>query len=432
MDPIENMDVAPKKKGRPKKIVQESTTIHTIGDKDVKRESPKKRGRKKKEPVIDENVVKQKKKRGRKAAIKYFSSSIRKKIPLTAVIQDNNQYILHLDVPDSAQDSSANSKAEAVLVSETDNNHVAGCDETFPLSVAEANDAETEADADTESTEDDIHTDLKELYQKRLKNRDVQDQLLIQKLEKLAITNEPNEIDPLLQSLLKPKHTHCTETKTHGKEEVDNNRKKGYFEMMYDFVHNEEWLSRTNVCCWWCCHQFEGVPLGLPLKYVKQFNKFRVRGVFCSFPCMLSFNLCSSDPSSRTSRDLINFLHFKLTGQQLKCSRAPPKWTLKMFGGELGIDAFRQSGNSDNDNAKMYKMIYYPMFMSKDYVEEVDIANIKSANQNVFVSNSHINAYKGTPQTHDKLIRDARTRLSKMEDTVVTPTNTIDKFIKFS
>lgn len=72
------------------------------------------------------------------------------------------------------------------------------------------------------------------------------------------------------------------------------------------------------------------------------------------------------------------------------------------------------------------------MFMSKDYVEEVDIANIKSANQNVFVSNSHINAYKGTPQTHDKLIRDARTRLSKMEDTVVTPTNTIDKFIKFS
>jgi len=81
--------VVKRKKGRPRK----DTTLQEVPKVP---EEKKKRGRKKKEVVIEE--VKQKKKRGRKAAVKYFSSSIRKKIPLTTVLQDNNNYILHLDV----------------------------------------------------------------------------------------------------------------------------------------------------------------------------------------------------------------------------------------------------------------------------------------------------------------------------------------------
>lgn len=417
------MDLVPKKKGRPKKVVQDPP--ESVEGEDVKKDhvSPKKRGRKKKEQVTEDPVVKQKKKRGRKAAIKYFSSSIRKKIPLTAVIQDNNQYILHLDVPNTPSDDN-----NVVLQTEPQNmgTPTEQCEAPLPIELTD------HTDSHTDSTEGEA--DLKDLYEKRLKNRDVQDQMLIQKLEKLAISNEPNEIDPLLQSLLKSKSTSpndCCETDATDKEIVQKNRKKGYFELMYEFVHNEEWIGDTNICCWWCCHGFEGVPLGLPLKFIKQINKFRVRGVFCSFPCMLSFNLCSSDPSSRTTHDLINYLHFKLTGQHLTCRRAPPKWTLKMFGGELSIEEFRQSNESGT--AKLYKMIYYPMFMSKDYVEEVDIANIKNANQNVFVTNSNsFTTHKQNMHSHDKIIQDAKTRLSKMENTVVTPTNTIDKFIKFS
>lgn len=418
------MDIAPKKKGRPKKIVQDPQE-NIEGTSTTKKEcvSPKKRGRKKKEQVVEDPIVKQKKKRGRKAAIKYFSSSIRKKIPLTAVIQDNNQYILHLDVPNSSVEDN-----NLGLQTEPQNMGTPSEQCEVPLSIEHSD----QTDSHTDST--DGEADLKDLYEKRLKNRDVQDQMLIQKLEKLAVSNEPNEIDPLLQSLLKSKHTtnhDCSVTHTADEEIVQKNRKKGYFELMYEFVHNEEWLANTNVCCWWCCHGFEGVPLGLPLKLIKRINKFRVRGVFCSFPCMLAFNTCSSDPSSRTTHDLINYLHFKLTGQHLKCRRAPPKWTLKMFGGELSIEEFRQS--SANDTAKIYKMIYYPMFMSKDYVEEVDIANIKNANQNVFVTNANsFSSHKPNMHSHDKIIQDAKTRLSKMENTVVTPTNTIDKFIKFS
>ena len=88
----ENEDVViiKRKKGRPRKEVVENVPAVP--------EEKKKRGRKKKEVVVEE--IKKKKKRGRKAAVKYFSSSIRKKIPLTTVLQDKNNYILHLDVKD--------------------------------------------------------------------------------------------------------------------------------------------------------------------------------------------------------------------------------------------------------------------------------------------------------------------------------------------
>ena len=92
LDITDNVEpVIKRKKGRPRK----DTTLQNVPKNP---EEKKKRGRKKKEVVVEE--VKQKKMRGRNAAVKYFSSSIRKKIPLTIVLQDNNNYILHLDVKD--------------------------------------------------------------------------------------------------------------------------------------------------------------------------------------------------------------------------------------------------------------------------------------------------------------------------------------------
>ena len=79
-----------KKKGRPKKNIDKN--IENIP------KEPKKRGRKKKENVVEE--VKIKKKRGRKPCVKYFSSSIRKKIPLTTTIENNNNNILQISIKD--------------------------------------------------------------------------------------------------------------------------------------------------------------------------------------------------------------------------------------------------------------------------------------------------------------------------------------------
>jgi hypothetical protein len=98
---VENTEtvVLVKKKGRPRKNplnMIEATTENIQVEK-------KKRGRKKKEKVEEE--IKPKKKRGRKAAIKFFSSSIRKKIPLTTIIYDNDNYVLHLDIKEKTTEN---------------------------------------------------------------------------------------------------------------------------------------------------------------------------------------------------------------------------------------------------------------------------------------------------------------------------------------
>ena len=96
-----------RKKGRPKKNLQiiktdvANTTVETVSTNPIvgQEDEKKKRGRKKKEVVEEE--VKIKKKRGRKAALKYFSSSIRKQIPLKTNIVDNENSILFLDIKES-------------------------------------------------------------------------------------------------------------------------------------------------------------------------------------------------------------------------------------------------------------------------------------------------------------------------------------------
>ena len=77
---------------------------------------------------------------------------------------------------------------------------------------------------------------------------------------------------------------------------------------MKQFIDNKDWLYHTDVCCWWCCHEFQTVPLGLPLKYKD--NKYLIKGVFCTFGCMLAYD----EIYNLSSKYLINQLYKDLTG----------------------------------------------------------------------------------------------------------------------
>ena len=70
-------------------------------------------------------------------------------------------------------------------------------------------------------------------------------------------------------------------------------------------------------------------------------------------------------------------------------------------------------------------MIDYPMYISRDFIEEIDIQNVKAVNKNMFQEKSIYNL-------DDKRVEDAKTRLSNIEETTITLGNTIDKFIKFA
>jgi hypothetical protein len=403
---IEQIEPVKRKKGRPRKQIIEEVN-------DVKPEK-KKRGRKKKE--VKEQEIKPKKKRGRKAAIKFFSSSIRKKIPLTTVIQDNNNYILHLDIKEE------NDNENEIKL----NNQESELDELIEQLNIEDNEINIDDLHNINNLEDmEIETtdDLSELYEQRITNREKQDKLLVEKLEMLH--EDEKFIDRLMESSIKTKENN---TKTVETEELkqDTNRKKGYFELLYKFIHNETWLDKTDVNCWWCCHQFDSLPIGAPVSYADNVKKFRVKGVFCSFACMVAY----SKDNHMCNQQLITYLYKQLTGEIIDIKSlkpAPMRCVLKMFGGELDIKEFR----STNESNILYKMIEYPMFMSRDYVEEVDIKNLKNINMDIFDETSY---QQNIISLDEKRVHDAKQRLmmQQIEKTTVTLGNTIDKFIKIN
>lgn len=399
-------DLIKRKKGRPRKenLVEPSIL-----------EEKKKRGRKKKEITAED--VKQKKKRGRKAAVKYFSSSIRKKIPLTTILQDSNNFILHLDIKDEEEKEMENSEitydggiASDNIFEQIKNENMSIATELqkeYNLLVENGDNMFTNDLNEDNEEHEDTEQNISDLYEKRLRFREREDSILINELKKETCENQNLNGDT--NSTIKTEN------------DIQSNRKKGFFEVMHNFVHNKTWLQNTDVCCWWCCHEFESVPIGLPMDYNTTLQKFRVKGVFCSFSCMIAYK---NERHLYSKDHLVKFLYNKLTGTMLKdtvtLTPAPPRCSLKMFGGELSITEFR---NCFQEN-KCYKMIDYPMYISKDYIEEVDIQNVKNVNQKVFQETFAHNL-------DDKRIEDAKSRLSQIEKTTVTLGNTIDQFIKW-
>jgi len=350
-----------RKKGRPKKGGSDTQT-------DTPTETPSVKGRKKKE--TDDEPEKQKKKRGRKAAVKYFSSSIRKQIPLTTVIQEKDNFILHLDVKDSQVDN-------------------------LPDSVV---------DAELDFLDVSLDEDVTLLLEEKIKTRNDQDKVIVTKLEELHLNTDTQEVQENIKT-----------------DNVDS-RIQGYFNVLGDFYLNSEWLRKTDVWCWWCCHPFDTVPIGLPVHYDEKVKRFRVKGVFCSFSCMVAYRHAHEHKKHSNQVDqLILSLYKQITGSlkiESTLRPAPPRCSLKCFGGKLEIEEFR---NVHKEN-KVLKMVEYPMFISRDYIEEIDIKNVKNANVSVFLN--------GDPETQRMQKNTPKMKLqSQIDKTTILTGNTIDKFI---
>lgn len=122
---------------------------------------------------------------------------------------------------------------------------------------------------------------------------------------------------------------------------------------------NNNWPSSSSIYCWWCCHPFSGAPCSLPVEYKN--NTFHVLGIFCSPECAAAYNFddhsAGCDLWERYS--LLNFLYRKVySDKHIKIKLAPPRQTLKIFGGSLSIKEFRQHNTNYEYN---YRIIMPPM-----------------------------------------------------------------------
>jgi len=135
--------------------------------------------------------------------------------------------------------------------------------------------------------------------------------------------------------------------------------RKNIRKIKYSFDNNRKWLCKSNVHCLWCCHKFDNIPIAIPKKVCG--DTFHLFGYFCSFNCAASYIFETSVLASNKWEyySLLCLLQKKITGDKIykKINFAPPRECLKMFGGFLSIDEFREQFNLVDYNVMLPPMI---------------------------------------------------------------------------
>lgn len=113
----------------------------------------------------------------------------------------------------------------------------------------------------------------------------------------------------------------------------------------------KEVLGRTktptyapSTACFWCCHSFGWKASCIPVSYDAYENMYTCEGHFCSPECALAYvyaDVTISDIGRWSRHSLLADMYRSLyTTRDLV--PAPPRSTLRMFGGPLDIEQYRQ------------------------------------------------------------------------------------------
>lgn len=98
-------------------------------------------------------------------------------------------------------------------------------------------------------------------------------------------------------------------------------------------------IQQTGDICWNCCHDFNNIVTGIPMKYHN--GVFYTYGDFCSLEC------CSRYAYEYFQKDYweilsnINLYNKHIFGSFNPIEMAPSKLVLQKFGGTLSIDEYR-------------------------------------------------------------------------------------------
>lgn len=96
-------------------------------------------------------------------------------------------------------------------------------------------------------------------------------------------------------------------------------------------------------CCHHCCQPLDSeTSLGLP--YVYKDMTFYTEYEFCSWSCMKTYNQCLNDSLKNQRSSLISLMWKMLNpGMTFNIAPAPPREMLRMFGGTMTIEEFKNN-----------------------------------------------------------------------------------------
>ena len=102
--------------------------------------------------------------------------------------------------------------------------------------------------------------------------------------------------------------------------------------------------NNNNSHCVWCCHSIDTIVYSMPYNYDTVNDSYFVFGSFCSLQCANAYNF-SVHGSSDKVWEINSWIQMlgKRYGFTNTIRPAPSKYLLKMFGGNLTIDDFREA-----------------------------------------------------------------------------------------
>ena len=141
-----------------------------------------------------------------------------------------------------------------------------------------------------------------------------------------------------------------------------------------DANRRNEWIKSTSIWCRWCVHPFSGPPVAIPIRYVNK--TFFVTGCYCSYSCAARHLFYRGDINESNRWKYYNLLHLlrkKIlsTDETTRIKLAPLQDTLKIFGGHLSVEDFRNSTCETNKHHKIYNILNPPMVSIVPTIEEI-------------------------------------------------------------
>ena len=166
------------------------------------------------------------------------------------------------------------------------------------------------------------------------------------------------------------------------------NSKRKIIKSKIEFLdkENNKWKESSDIACWWCCHKFNTTPLGLPNYFTKE--KFYVYGCFCSLNCAYAYNLELNDYKIWDRQTLLYYLKSIIfTDNEFILKPAPPRQVLKLFGGYMDIEIYRENFFIVS---KEY-MYYLPPLIS--IIGTIEENNLKNDISNMLSNNDENNFF---------------------------------------
>lgn len=120
--------------------------------------------------------------------------------------------------------------------------------------------------------------------------------------------------------------------------------------------------------CWWDKHYFNTPALEMPENYIN--GIFNCSGKYCSWECMMAYNIDINDENVSKRASLIHMMHKKTYGYCRIIKPASSWKILSDFGGSISIDDFRLNLTSNDIE---YNYIKAPIISRISYIEKIPL-----------------------------------------------------------